>query len=233
MEQLQIVKFTPIAFQQGLPNLPEEVVQDLSWDENYLFEICAATVKGHVQPELAKRKPGRMSHSRWLTTAARLCRLHVSVTSTDAIASSLYTLTSYVVVVYARQRFSIRFLAPAVRTIALKYAQKNAYFAYPEHLLVTMLNDDEQHIRSNAVKLLLEARKKEVSSIRKYEIPALNFEVRSYHELISWDDTELSFPPVLQKFSDEELNQMVFTKPNLIRYPVPHSGHGTMRQDCH
>ncbi len=219
LEQLQIVKFTPIAFQQGLPNLPEEVVQDLSWDQNYLFEICAAIVKGHVQPELAKRKLGRMSHSRWLTTAARLCRLYVSVTSTDAIASSLYALTSYVVVIYARQRFSIRFLAPAVRTIALKYAQKNAYFAYPEHLLVTMLNDDEQHIRSNAVQLLLEARKKEVSGIRKYEIPALNFEARSYHELISWDDTEISFPPVLQKFSDEELNQMVFTKLNLIRYP--------------
>ncbi|CAG9830028.1 unnamed protein product [Diabrotica balteata] len=60
----------------NLPDLPKNVVNELSTDQKYLYEICQAVLTGFCTPELANRQAGKMAHSRWLTTANRLLRLY-------------------------------------------------------------------------------------------------------------------------------------------------------------
>lgn len=55
--------------------LPEVIINDLSTDQKYLYEICLAIGEGVVSPQLASKQPGKMSHARWLTTANRILRL--------------------------------------------------------------------------------------------------------------------------------------------------------------
>ncbi|GBM01251.1 hypothetical protein AVEN_210044-1, partial [Araneus ventricosus] len=44
----------------------------------YLLEISQAVRLDNCSDELARRSPGTLSHSRWLTTANRVLRLYVS-----------------------------------------------------------------------------------------------------------------------------------------------------------
>lgn len=50
---------------------------DLSTDQLYLKHICQAVAEGQYSPSLAKRVPGKMAHSRLLTTANRVLRLYI------------------------------------------------------------------------------------------------------------------------------------------------------------
>jgi hypothetical protein len=55
----------------------EEVIHTLSWDQKYLYEMCQSVTIGHCSPEIANQQPGKMAHSRRLTTANRVLRLYV------------------------------------------------------------------------------------------------------------------------------------------------------------
>jgi hypothetical protein len=80
-----------------LPNLPTALQQvtdiDISKDQQYLYDICHATEVGDVTESLAKKEPGPIIHSRWLTTANRILRLYVSSTSSS---TELVLLTDYI-----------------------------------------------------------------------------------------------------------------------------------------
>ncbi|GBO32825.1 hypothetical protein AVEN_27169-1, partial [Araneus ventricosus] len=58
--------------------LPTTDRRDLSKDQMYLLEISQALRLGNCSDELARRSPGTLSDSRWLTTANRVLRLYVS-----------------------------------------------------------------------------------------------------------------------------------------------------------
>ncbi|GBM43342.1 hypothetical protein AVEN_166089-1 [Araneus ventricosus] len=58
--------------------LPTTDRRDLSKDQMYLLEISQALRLGNCSDDLARRSPGTLSHSRWLTTANRVLRLYVS-----------------------------------------------------------------------------------------------------------------------------------------------------------
>src|ERR1051325_8567188 len=96
-ETMPIVKFKPIVDGDGLPALSEEVLQDLSTDQQYLFSIIQAIRKGKVSSNLARKKPGPINHSRWLTLANRVCRLYVSVQEPD---QHLSLITQFIVIYY-------------------------------------------------------------------------------------------------------------------------------------
>ena len=72
-ENLQVVNFEPIPV--DTIDIAEEYFSDLSSDQRYLAEMCNAVSTGVCKPPLASRKPGKMVHSRWLTTASRALRL--------------------------------------------------------------------------------------------------------------------------------------------------------------
>ena len=74
-EQLPLVQFEKI--DGNLPIIEENIVNDLSTDQKYLFEISKAICSGNCAIDLSRRDPGRMVHSRWLTMANRVLRLYV------------------------------------------------------------------------------------------------------------------------------------------------------------
>lgn len=87
-------------------DLPEIVDFDsLSKDQRYLYEMCLAVKSGSISESLSNREPGKMAHSRWLTTANRLLRLYVSTTQP---CQSLVTLAEYIIKVYAPVWFAIK-----------------------------------------------------------------------------------------------------------------------------
>ena len=59
-------------------DLPDVNREDLSTGQKYMYDIHQAVVKGECSPDLAHRNPGKISHSRWLTTANRLLSLYIS-----------------------------------------------------------------------------------------------------------------------------------------------------------
>ena len=49
--------------------LPEVIIQNLSNDQRYLYEMCCSVSNGNCSEGLARQNPGKMAHLRWLTTA--------------------------------------------------------------------------------------------------------------------------------------------------------------------
>ena len=47
---------------------------DLSIDQQYLYDIHQSVSAGKLSEGLANKNPGKMAHSRWLTTANGILR---------------------------------------------------------------------------------------------------------------------------------------------------------------
>ena len=75
-ENLQVVNFQPIPAETI--DINEEYFADLSSDQKYILEMYRAVSSGFCEPMLASQKPGKMAHSRSLTTASRALRVYVS-----------------------------------------------------------------------------------------------------------------------------------------------------------
>ncbi|GBM16779.1 hypothetical protein AVEN_9372-1 [Araneus ventricosus] len=65
----------------------------LSNDQQYLYAICLAISRGECYSDMALRKPGPVSHSRWLTIAGRILRLYVV---TEIPSDNLIILATYI-----------------------------------------------------------------------------------------------------------------------------------------
>uniref|UniRef100_A0A8D9BH13 Uncharacterized protein n=1 Tax=Cacopsylla melanoneura TaxID=428564 RepID=A0A8D9BH13_9HEMI len=152
---------------------------------------------------IANRSPGKMAHSRWLTTANRILQLYVS---TNNPSEGLKLLAQFVIKVYAPSWFEIKqnpkatygarhlhqmikkcaFLPPEYKSLVFDVIQRNAYFAHCENVLLSMLEDQRAHIRELALRRILKARKLQSSyAIRQFNIPTLNFQAEEYYNLIS------------------------------------------------
>lgn len=165
-EELPIAHFEPIEFRCDVPNLDDI---SLSADQRYLFDICTSISNGSFE---LKALPGKMGHSRWITTASRVCRLYVS---TERPSDLLVVLVKYILWVYAPAHFEIKYRSSIVfgpihlfnvieriqflnreakqkkyYTTLVEAIQRNGFFAHPENLLLAMLNDDNQQIRQQA-----------------------------------------------------------------------------------
>ena len=73
--------------------------------QKYLFDISKAVSTGKCPPNLAKRSPGTVFHSRWLTAANRILRLYFS---TAEPSKSVELLEKYVMKVYVKLWFEIK-----------------------------------------------------------------------------------------------------------------------------
>lgn len=158
-ENLPVVQFTPIACE--LPEITKSR-SDLSTDQLYLYEICDAVSRGQCDVSLAKRNPGKIVHSRWLTTANRILRLYVS---TSEPSRNLRILADFVIRVYDPMWFEIktkpfcvygskhlhkmitlsRYLPENLMKIVDPVLQRNGYFGHSENILLSMLADDRKH----------------------------------------------------------------------------------------
>ena len=78
---------------------------DLSTDQQYLYDIHQSLSAGKLNENLANKNPGKMAHSRWLTTANRILRLYVS---TVEPSQTLKIIVKYITKVHAPVWFAIK-----------------------------------------------------------------------------------------------------------------------------
>ncbi|KAK4880956.1 hypothetical protein RN001_004275 [Aquatica leii] len=169
---------------------------DFSTDQNYLFEICQVITSGHCNTSLSNRKPGKLAHSRWVTTANRILRLYIS---SENPSSSLMKLTEFIMNVYAPMWFSIksqptcnygakhllksirlsRYLEKDLRDIVDPVIQRNGFFGHNENIILSMISDERKHIRELGLRRILKARSvlpQKTKNVRVFKLSALCFE---------------------------------------------------------
>ena len=220
-EKKPITSFQPIN-----SDLPHDIdVNDLSTDQRYLYEICDTVSKGFCSQSLSRRYPGTLSHSRWLTAANRLLRLYVS---TEHPSDNLIMLVTYVVKIYAPMWFRIkrnpsckngachlfqtiknsRSLPKEIKAIIDPVIQRNSYFAHPENVILAMLNDERKHIQELAVRRILRARS-DPQKLRLFQIPKINFSAKKYTDMIDWQKTLITKPPLLKHIETSNLKMFI------------------------
>jgi hypothetical protein len=222
-EQLPVKKYEKIE-----ASLPTVNLIELSTDQQYLWEISNAVSEGHCPHVLSKREPGLLNHSRWLTTANRVLRLYVA---TENPSENLKTLAEYVAKVYAPMWFSIktkpsckdgskhlwqtiklsRYLPASLKKIIDPVLHRNGYFAHPETLLLGMISDERKHIRELGLRRIMKARSIRNPGVRKFVIPKLNYDSEEYYDLIDWQTTMITEPPLTVDISDSDIQQFVAT----------------------
>ena len=193
----KVVKFKPIRDTKVLDQLlsyPDNVVEDLSTDQNYGYKICLAILTGDMPKTLALREIGPLCHARWLTLACRVLRYCVRQKNPS---KNLKDIAEFCVKVYFPSWFNIKknkyitdgprnlhflvektmsFPDKKVRDIAMRYIQINAYFAHPENILLGMLNDDDQEVRNVAVNIVLKQRGDDISDVDGEDLLPNEFE---------------------------------------------------------
>ena len=219
-------------FQSRRNHLPQQLHDastiDISKDQKYLFDICKGIELGIVSDSLARKEPGPVVHSRWLTTANRILRLYVSDKQPSA---ELVLLTDYVLQVYAPVWFSIklepecfkgvkhlwlmaklsRFLPDDVREVVDRSIERNCFFAHPENLLLTMLTDERKEIRELAARRVKAARLVRPKDVRKFVLPTVNVTADNYDELVNWQDYQRTEPPMMMNITNEEIDIAIET----------------------
>lgn len=156
---------------------------DLSTDQQYLLDMCNAISNGFCPVELSNRSPGAISHARWLTTANRVLRVYVSETKPSV---NLIKLVKYIVKVYAPSWFAIKTSSSCIdgskllhqmilRTQYLKGTDKkiieksiswNGFYAHPENILLSMVFDENEDIRSKGIQLIKSAKEESQDNLK-------------------------------------------------------------------
>ncbi|KAK2577112.1 hypothetical protein KPH14_011880 [Odynerus spinipes] len=103
-----------------------------------------------------------------------------------------------------------RYLPENLKSVIDAVIERNSFFVHPENLLVSMLFDTRSHIRELSLKRILKARENDVSArVRVFKIPKLNFSAEDYIDIIVWNECQVTPPPILYKYSNEELIRIV------------------------
>nr|CAH7743086.1 unnamed protein product [Callosobruchus chinensis] len=231
-EKAAVVQFTAINC-----DLPEVDAKDLSTDQQYLYIMCQAIKNGNCPKILLERNPGKLAHSRWVTTANRVLRLYAS---TENPSENLKLITDFIMKLYAPMWFRIktkpllqhgarhiwemikisRQFPEAVRNITDEIIERNSYFAQPENVLLAMLTDPREHIRRLAVNRIKKARTNTSKELRVFKAPKLNFDADDYIDIIDWQNINVTEPPITKALTIEELTeQSSHNTLNIGEYP--------------
>lgn len=102
-----------------------------------------------------------------------------------------------------------RFLPEYMKSVVDSVIERNAFFAHPENLLVSMMFDNRDHIRELALRRIIEARNT-VRSIKRriFKPPKINFCAKDYTKIIMWDECQVTEPPVFRHISEVDLEMM-------------------------
>ena len=115
-----------------------------------------------------------------------------------------------------------------VQDIVRPVIQNNAYYALPENMLASMLEDGRDSVRKRAVEKILQMRlnppkpprSKVSGGIRFNKVPTLIWEAKDWTEIADLDNLKYSEPPVTRKYSDNELRLAIDCPMNFEKFPV-------------
>lgn len=215
----KIIKFDAIDVSFSLPVTNSE---DLSTDQKYLHDCFYAVKSGECSENLANRSPGKLNLSRWTTTANRILRHYMSK---EKPSINVKILANYVMRVYIPFWFKVKteksikdgarhihYFIELTRYLDKKYLDvidstiaRNAFFAHPESVLLSMITDKRRNIREDAINKILKARSEcnNQGIVRRFQVPTLNFQASDYTDMV--DLGSVTSPPALSHISSEEL----------------------------
>ena len=228
-----------------LEDIDEEVVKDLSRDQNLLYSYIKAVAAGRVPAKLATQVAGPLNHSRWLTLAIRLLQLY---TRTSNPPNGLKTVVRFIQTVYGPCWFMIKqkrkfTFGPAivfhqmsliktqrveVQSVVKPVVQRNAYMAEPGIMLCSMLESESSEVRKKAVDIVLrlkskppkKPRMKVLRSVRALKVPVLQWDATTWVDIIDWSKASVHVPFIIECLSQEELTAAL-EKPHLFpAFPV-------------
>ena len=102
-------KFKVIKAGPDFPDLSQEVIDDLSTDQQYGYRMILAIGTGSVPKDLFLLAIGNVSHSRWLTTANRFLKMWVSLhTFKGKNLKNLESIVEFIIKVYYTMWFNIK-----------------------------------------------------------------------------------------------------------------------------
>lgn len=87
--------------------------------------------------------------------------------------------------------------------------QRNSYFGHCENIILAMMFDARISVRKMGMEKILQARALARNQLRKFTLPILNFNAKDYYEIITWDEIELTEPPILSNLSVTELEKII------------------------
>ncbi len=234
---LPIVAFKRFRSSKPLEKLPEQVYRVLSNDQKYLYNIVGALISGNFTESLKHMKIGKMNHSRWLTTASRVCRLFAS---TKVPSDTLKIITAYIVDVYAPTWFQIKKNELAIngpenlyflikrsnaitdlqaRSIVQKCIQRNSFFAHSENVLLAQLVSQKKTYRIDAVEKIMKVRQRAPSSrIRLFTVPKINFQAKSWKNIAEPNNLNLMEPPFTMSMNENELLSVIASPLNVPKF---------------
>lgn len=244
LTKLEIVQFTPVRNCQYASPIPIKVINELSSDQKYLYDISIAIQSGVVSKELALRSPGNIHHARWLTRANRILRLYIS---NSKPSQNLCDLVNIIIKCYVPGWFRIKshpkatdgapnfwYISQLVKNVNKKYRstlesvlQNNSYFATSENILLSMIVDERKHIRSLAADRILKSRNS-TFELRNFKLPTtFKIEASDYSEMINWETEDINSPPLLSNVSDIDVIKAVEIPLQIS--PVPCHSQGVER----
>ena len=237
-------KFEVLEFGHELRDIPDSIVEDLSTDQKYFYKIVKMVLSGDLDHDVLKQVVGPVNHSRWLTTACRLCRLWVSkhtLRKNSVIYKNLKIIISFIVSVYAVMWFEIkcrsnilhgpRHMLKAVQLVDMhcpvklkavveEVMQRGGWHAHSENLLLSLLGSEDEEERKFAVDIIKKVRGDSEfgdKSVRDFHVPLLNFKANSLFNLIDMSDIANIHEPVQTcQISTNELDQFL-----LCPFPSP------------
>ena len=218
------------------------MANDLSSDQRLLYLAFVSVWSGETRVELYSLTPGPISHSRWLTLCERILLLYLKKNKLkgknkkNLLVLVKFLMTNYVPMWFTFKQHSkitdapkhlytqtqlLKHLQEPVLSIARDNIARNAYWAHPEVLLLSMLADEKKSIRSKAVDRILCLRggaDHGDDQLRLYEVPEIQFNARSFDMMIDWKK-EMIYEPVVTVKMKAELLSLKDTPLSLPHYP--------------
>ena len=171
--------YEPLPGGEDLIVLPPNIVKGLCTDACTSYKYCAAVKTGILSPEVAGLKPGKIVHSRWLTTGESLLMMWTrkhGLTGRDL--EILKTLVLFCLRSYFKLYFEIKVkhylvhgpyhiltqlrilksLPMEVRDIVTPYIRTGAWYAHSECVLLSLLGSDVAEDRSFAIQWIFKIR---------------------------------------------------------------------------
>ena len=119
-------------------------------------------------------------------------------------------------------------LTPREKNVFDEVFKNNCYFAHSENVLLAMMFDESLSVRRESLKMILAARKRaqKAKKVRKFRLPKdyLNLNETCYWKMLDWSrmkPRDITEPPLLRKYSDEDLKAFSEGKINLEMSKIP------------
>lgn len=99
-----------------------------------------------------------------------------------------------------------------VKKVLYPVLHRRTLYAYAEALIVAMVHDEEKVTRILGYRRLLNAKNSEItrrSSVHHFTWPDVNFEAKTYIDMIDWQAANVIDPPLLKHITNDELKNLI------------------------